>query len=115
LTRLDEHLSPAIAAAASLSPAGSTAAPQDAAVIDPAAVEAALTDLRGLVKRRSLGARGGFERFAQASGMAAETIRLHPLKAALDALDYDRAAELLDAETGDTAKQGRPELQETLS
>lgn len=115
LTRLDEHLSPAIAAAASLSPAGSTAAPQDAAVIDPAAVEAALTDLRGLVKRRSLGARGGFERFAQASGMAAETIRLHPLKAALDALDYGRAAELLDAETGDTAKQGRPELQETLS
>ncbi|MGV3479465.1 MAG: response regulator [Sphingobium sp.] len=115
LTRLDEHLSPAIAAAASLSPAGSTAAPQDAAVIDLAAVEAALTDLRGLVKRRSLGARSGFERFAQASGMAAETIRLHPLKAALDALDYGRAAELLDAETGDTAKQGRPELQETLS
>ncbi|WP_246623273.1 response regulator [Sphingomonas colocasiae] len=114
LARLDEHLSPAIAAAIGLSSGGTIAAPQATVAIDPAAVESALADLRGMVKRRSLGARGGFDRFAEASGMAAEAIRLHPLKAALDALDYDRAAQLLDAETGDTANQGRPELQETL-
>jgi len=99
IDRLGEGLALATAAAASLSPAVPVGAPQ-AGVADSAAIELATAELRDLVKRRSMGARAGFERFAQAAGMTPEVARGHPLKAALDALDYERAARLLDDEYG---------------
>jgi len=115
IDRLERDLSPALAAAASLSPAPSAQAPEMAIAIDSAAVAAAAAELRDLVRRRSLGARAGFERFAQASGLAPETARLHPLKAALDALDYDRAMRLLDDEGADRAQGEVAKVQEVLS
>jgi two-component system sensor histidine kinase/response regulator len=114
IDRLGASLALAIAAAASLSPARSIQVPQADVAVDDAALGAATAELRDLVKRRSMGARAGFERFAQARGLAPDIARLHPLKAALDALDYESAAQLL-AHEADSQSAGDMTIRETLS
>ncbi|MES2530175.1 MAG: response regulator [Pseudomonadota bacterium] len=97
LGQLEQLIAPAIAAAASLVRTESAAAPQTATVvIDVAAVEASSEALRAALKRRSLGARATFDRLAQALGLSAEAARVHPVKVALDKLDYGGALRLLD-------------------
>ncbi|BBK30623.1 hypothetical protein EDC65_1939 [Stella humosa] len=96
LDALDGLMAPAIVAARSLLPGGPTSAAPTGAAVDAAAVARATVALRTMLGRRSLGARAGFDRLAQALGMTAEAAAQHPMKAALDRLDYDRALQLLD-------------------
>jgi two-component system sensor histidine kinase/response regulator len=104
LARLELVIAPALAASASLArPVHSIALPTEANVD---ASGAAAEELRLLLKRRSLGARAGFEKFAHASGMTADAGRLRPIKAALDKLDFDHALLLLD----DAVTSGAPTL-----
>ncbi|MET0238256.1 MAG: response regulator [Sphingobium sp.] len=95
---LEQAVAPAVAAARSLTQSAA-AAPQLAVIAsdDPAAA-AARDKLRDLVKRRSLSARSGFDAYAAALGLSDEAQRTHPVKAALEKLDYVSALALMDAE-----------------
>jgi signal transduction histidine kinase/CheY-like chemotaxis protein/HPt (histidine-containing phosphotransfer) domain-containing protein len=94
---LEALLTPAVAAARSLAGGGTQAMTAPAAGQDADAVTAARGELRDLVRRRSLGARAGFTRFAQAAGLSDEERTAHPVYRALEKLDYDTALALLDA------------------
>lgn len=59
---------------------------------------AAYEQLRGQIERRSLQARNGFDAFAAATGMNGEAVKNHPVRMALERLDYDQALALLDRE-----------------
>ncbi|WP_425457860.1 response regulator [Aureimonas fodinaquatilis] len=90
---------PAIAAARRLSPA--VVAPQAPAgiALDRQDSSAERDQLRDQIKRRSLQARGGFDAYAAAVGLNGQDAKQHPIRLALDRLDYDQALILLDRET----------------
>ncbi|WP_206244864.1 response regulator [Novosphingobium terrae] len=96
---LEAKLAPAIAAALSLKgeqPVGQDHAGPAAA--DPVEVSAASARLRDQIQRRSLKARSGFDALAQTMGLSAEAMAEHPIRKALERLNYDQALALLDEE-----------------
>lgn len=99
---LEQALRPAIFAAHSLD-AGVVAAIAPVVKADPAVVETEVAAFRELLERRSLKARSRFEHFAQALGLAPADMQQHPVKLALDNLDYNRALTLLNEEFSDDA------------
>ncbi len=111
IAMLDTELAPAITAARSLT---ATSAEAQAASETPAAsaaeIAAAVDALRDLLVRRSLKARSGFAALASALGLPAESQESHPIRQALDQLNYEQALELLDkiptpsSETPDRAR-----------
>jgi hypothetical protein len=98
IVQLEEVMGPAIAAARTLETGGEAAPMPVAAQADGAVVEARRVELRDLLCRRSLGARKGFQRFADALGLDERQRHGHPIHQALDKLDYEAALSLLDAE-----------------
>jgi DHA1 family purine base/nucleoside efflux pump-like MFS transporter len=100
LDRLEQDLSPALAAAAMLEGTSTSAEISVAAEVDYATSMPTIIEFRKLLHRRSLLARRNFAVLEQALGMTRETTRLHPVKVALDRLDYDQALVLLDRITG---------------
>lgn len=94
---LDEAIAPAIAAARTLSGERIDASVAPARQVDPALVEEAREALRDLLFRRSLSARAGFRRYADALGLDPAGRAAHPLNQALEQLDYDTALALIDA------------------
>ena len=96
LDELERLITPAIAAAKSLSVNGPAAHAHPGASVDAAAVALAANDLRTALERRSLGARASFERFVSAMGGTAGAPPLERLAGALDQLDYELALQLLD-------------------
>ena len=102
IAELEQLLKPAIQAAQSLVTApetANTAAP--AASADPVDVQAEISAFRGLLERRSLKARSSFEKLATTIGLTPAAMQDHPVKLALDSLDYNRALTLLDEEFAD--------------
>lgn len=99
LGELDVLSAPALAAARSLSEVGQSAAPQAKAAMDTATAAAARDELKGLLQRRSLRARAAFDTLAKAQGMTPQAIANHPVKQALDRLDYDEALRLVGADS----------------
>lgn len=95
---LETGIAPAIAAARSLVPerAGG-AADSNPVAVGEAEIAVASDLLRDQLRRRSLKARSGFDALAAAMGLAREARDSHPVRQALDRLDYDRALALLDA------------------
>lgn len=100
---LDVLLAPAIAAARSLTANRAAVAPAAEADHDMGAAAVARDELRALLRRRSLGARASFGRYAAAIGLNEGERAAHPVNRALEKLDYDTAIELLDAD--DTAAE----------
>lgn len=98
IVQLEAAIAPAIAAARTLEPGDAAASVPVAARADSAMVDARRIDLRDLLCRRSLGARAGFERFADAIGLDEGQRRDHPIHQALERLDYEAALSLLDSE-----------------
>ncbi|PZU09930.1 MAG: hybrid sensor histidine kinase/response regulator [Sphingobium sp.] len=94
---LDEVIAPAIAAARTLSGERIDASVAPALHVDPALVEEAREALRDLLFRRSLSARAGFRRYADALGLDPAGRAAHPMNQALEQLDYDTALALIDA------------------
>ncbi|RRH78173.1 response regulator [Falsigemmobacter faecalis] len=105
---MEEHLAPAIAAAARLKPAdpvpGSTppsdpAAPPERLVptVAPDVLETKIAQMREQIQRRSLGARMNFAGFAAALGLSPAATEQHPVKKALDRLDYEAAMAAFNA------------------
>ncbi len=96
IAALATEIAPAIRAARSLSaePAPKSALPGSAL---PAAGPPARDQLRAEITRRSLRARATFDALAAAAGLSAEAARAHPLRLALDRLDYAAALALLDS------------------
>jgi HPt (histidine-containing phosphotransfer) domain-containing protein len=74
-----------------------------------ASVEEAREALRGLLLRRSLGARGAFDRMARSMGLTESEHAAHPLYEALQRLDYARALVLLDELPGSSTRQSLPQ------
>ncbi|WP_200844881.1 Hpt domain-containing protein, partial [Novosphingobium sp. 18052] len=97
IAELQVHLTPAIAAAQSLTGGPAQTAPVPAPALDPEAAQRAQAELRELVVRRSLGARASFNRFAQAIGLSEEERARHGVFLALEKLDYGAALTLIDA------------------
>jgi signal transduction histidine kinase/DNA-binding response OmpR family regulator len=95
---LEALLAPAIAAARSLTASQGEASSAPSASHDAAAGQAALAELRELVRRRSLGARAGFGRYASTIGLSEADRAAHPVHRALEKLDYETALALIDAE-----------------
>ncbi|AOR79133.1 sensor histidine kinase/response regulator [Sphingomonas sp. LH128] len=95
---LETLLAPAVAAARSLTANRTAAAPATEGDRDMSAAAAARDELRGLLRRRSLGARASFGRYAAAIGLNDDERAAHPVNRALEKLDYDTAIDLLDAE-----------------
>ncbi|MFT4054023.1 MAG: response regulator [Novosphingobium sp.] len=95
---LDALLAPAIAAARSLTASRTVVAPVAEADRDMSAAAVAKDELRALLRRRSLGARASFGRYAAAVGLSEDERAAHPVNRALEKLDYDTAIELLDAD-----------------
>ncbi|WP_068092849.1 response regulator [Novosphingobium rosa] len=96
---LEGRLAPAIAAALSLK--GGPQVGQESpgpALADPAEISAASARLRDQIQRRSLKARAGFDALAQTMGLSAEACAQHPIRKALERLNYDQALALLDEE-----------------
>ncbi|MGN0933002.1 response regulator [Falsigemmobacter intermedius] len=103
ISTMEEHLAPAVEAAASLRPKASPPAPvvESAAPAAPAPapvptvsaeeLQAKVAQMREQIQRRSLGARMNFAGFAAALGLSPEAIEQHPVKRALDRLDYETA------------------------
>ena len=94
---LDAAIAPAIAAARTLSGERVDVSAAPAGQADPALVEGAREALRDLLFRRSLSAREGFRRYADAMGLDQAGRTAHPLNQALEQLDYDTALALIDA------------------
>ncbi|MFC4257281.1 response regulator [Altererythrobacter xixiisoli] len=97
IAALDAELAPAITAARSLT-AATAQAREDTGitVASDAEIAAAAEALRDLLRRRSLKARSGFATLATALGLPPEKQDSHPVRQALDQLDYEKALELLD-------------------
>ena len=92
-------IEPAAEAARSLTTGGNgSRAASEAIVTDPEKMTAASALLREQIQRRSLKARSSFDALAAIMGLPPETVVNHPIRQALDSLDYDRALALLDAE-----------------
>lgn len=103
ISTMEEHLAPAVEAAASLRPKAAPPAPvvESAAPAAPAPapvptvsaeeLQAKIAQMREQIQRRSLGARMNFAGFAAALGLSPEAIEQHPVKRALDRLDYETA------------------------
>jgi len=107
LDRLEQAMLPALAAAASLRCASPPAAGV-AVAVDFRASRPALTELRDLLRRRSLRARRTFDALEHTLGGTPEAAALHPVKAALDGLNYDEALIMLDKIVGlDETASGR--------
>jgi two-component system sensor histidine kinase/response regulator len=100
LDRLEQAILPALAAAATLKGASTPTAIDIAAAVDYAGSRAMITEIRGLLQRRSLRARKAFDIFEQTLCATAEAAGLRPVKAALDRLDYTEALVMLDKITG---------------
>ncbi|MFM2373088.1 MAG: hypothetical protein RIS85_2810 [Pseudomonadota bacterium] len=99
IAALKAEIAPAIAAAQQLAPDGA-AAPVNRGTVagNETQITAARVLLREQLQRRSLKARSGFDAFAAATGLSHDARDSHPVRQALDGLDYDRALALLDAE-----------------
>jgi len=97
---LGAEIEPAIAAARRLAP-DMASAPTDRDRVTGTEIEiaAARLMLREQLLRRSLKARSSFDTFAAAIGLPRKASDSHPLRQALDRLDYDRALAVLDAGT----------------
>jgi two-component system sensor histidine kinase/response regulator len=99
LDELERLMAPALAAVQSLAPDALGAVQTTAPSVDPVAVAASAKALELALQRRSLRARADFEAFAQASGLSDQAAQAHPVKLAIDNLDYDRALLALAGET----------------
>ncbi|WP_375194347.1 response regulator [Sphingobium sp.] len=95
---LEMSIAPAIAAARSLSGARQPVITAARVAPEDGLVGMARDELRGLLHRRSLGARASFERLAQAMGLTAEQRTGHPVHRALEELDYETALALIEAD-----------------
>jgi len=99
IAELEATLAPAIAAALSLKADRQVVqADTGPAQVDPAEVAAAAARLRDQIQRRSLKARSGFDTLAQSMGLSPEATAEHPVRKALERLNYDQALALLDEE-----------------
>jgi signal transduction histidine kinase/DNA-binding response OmpR family regulator len=96
---LESIIALAIVAARSLTGGGQATSVVTVAPADPVAIHAAQHELRDLLRRRSLGARASFGRFADALGLPDDQRASHPVQQALDKLDYEAALALLDGES----------------
>ncbi|MCZ0963733.1 hybrid sensor histidine kinase/response regulator [Paracoccus benzoatiresistens] len=98
LDRLAEAIGPAVAAARTLSaPHADRPAPAAATTgADPARIDSLQDRLRDQIRRRSLSARSCFEDLADALHLDAAQRHDHPVRRALQNLDYALAARLLD-------------------
>lgn len=112
LEALGREIAPAIAAARSLgsnTPDGPTGGGQ--AAVSETQIASARAVLREQLQRRSLKARSSFDAFADVMGLAGEARNSHPIRQALDRLDYARALALLDAGSeGPSETAGRDEV-----
>nr|WP_302474545.1 hybrid sensor histidine kinase/response regulator [Roseococcus sp. MDT2-1-1] len=112
LGRVETAMTPAIAAARSLS-AKPASAPkalsrQEQERLDYAAVGLQLTELREQLARRSLRARGTLASLKATLGETAEAHQLLPVEAAVAALDFGSAVKLLDEMMAVSVVQGEP-------
>jgi two-component system sensor histidine kinase/response regulator len=96
LDQLEQAIRPALAAAASLKVATMPALRAAAVAVNYRASRPALIELSDLLRRRSLRARKTFNTLEQSLGTTPEAAALHPVKMALDSLNYDEALTLLD-------------------
>jgi two-component system, sensor histidine kinase and response regulator len=103
LNQLEQALLPALAAAAELKGASTPAAAGAGATLDYTASMPLIAEIRDLLQRRSLRARKTFEMLEHGLGATPEAVGLHPVKAALERLDYRGALALLDKITGRAA------------
>ena len=94
IAELEQEVHAACIAAQRL-PLGS---PPPARASDSAASALSEEKLRAMVTRRSIGARAAFEDYAGALRMTAEERTRHPVRIALERLDYDEALRILGAE-----------------
>lgn len=108
IAQLEAAIAPAITAAQSLTPDTQPEPSVHIAPIDAQAVSASRDALRDLLRRRSLGARSGFQRFADALGLSEQQRLTHPVYQALEKLDYETALTLLNPETGGNARSNEP-------
>lgn len=93
---LETEITPAIAAAHRLSRQTSCSASKPEPVtVDAGEIAVATDRLRDEIRRRSLKARSSFDLLAGAMGLSGETLDRHPVRQALERLDYDEALELL--------------------
>ncbi|MBT0670166.1 response regulator [Novosphingobium profundi] len=97
ISQLEHELAPALTALRTLGREAAQAPPCPLSTGDPDARLAAFEDLRARVRRRSLSARAAFARFASASGLSEDAIADHPVRRALEELDYEGALARLDA------------------
>ncbi|NWK98878.1 hybrid sensor histidine kinase/response regulator [Sphingobium lactosutens] len=102
---LERSIAPAVAAARSLSADRAEAAPVQSLPADSEATVAARDELRELLRRRSLGARASFNRFAEALGLSDDMRARHPIYQALEKLDYETALALIDADGAEPVEQ----------
>ncbi|MBS7700577.1 MULTISPECIES: response regulator [unclassified Chelatococcus] len=100
---LQHEIAPAIAAARQLAPASTTATAPLPRPVNEEDVAAAKSALRAQIERRSLKARSSFDVLANALGLPPEASHTHPIREALNRLDYDRALALLDDKAGTEA------------
>jgi two-component system sensor histidine kinase/response regulator len=100
LDLLERAILPALAAAAALKRAPTLAASGVAAALDYTTSTAMIVEIRGLLQRRSLRARKTFEMLETSLGATPEAAGLHPVKAALEKLNYSEALIALDKVTG---------------
>ena len=111
LAALEPELARAVAAARSLAETPAINPVVPTADVDPGAARTGnladgREDLRALLRRRSLSARGAFDRLARDMGLTEAERAAHPLHEALQRLDYATALALLDELPG--APQGNP-------
>lgn len=101
---LTREIAPAIDATARLTSGTGVAETTGPAVtVNEEAVSAAREVLREQLKRRNLKARASFDLFAAAMGLTLEAGSEHPVRQALDRLDYEGALALLDNVTEPSA------------
>ena len=96
IARLNALLEPALVAARSLE---APAKPSELAPTTPAespGVQVAREALATSLQRRSFRARKDFEAYAAALDLTGQAVDAHPIRVAIDQLDFDHAIELLD-------------------
>ncbi|MBY9066960.1 response regulator [Hyphomonas sp. WL0036] len=98
---LEKQLTPAVEAARSLNDTAARGAEAPSAILDKAALQAALNELQTHLRRRSLGARASFDRFAAAAGLSGDARAAHPLLKAIEKLDYETALRMIETTTAD--------------
>lgn len=109
LPELHRVITPAIAAARTLGGNHRGAAPIALTPADGDSIAAVRAELRDLLFRRSLGARAGFRRFADALGLPEQARSSHPVHLALEKLDYEAALAIIDAEAVADVDHARPD------